>query len=515
MEPILILLIFFFFYYFYVGKEKIENFNPNFDFQKRRIRENEIINNILNKLFVKSGGMGEYSSKSSFIKFNDKVVVKRGSNGMNIAIIERSDKMKIKNLVNINTGLDYLQNDTMIDLIQNHIERTDIVVISVKRDAFRLMNTECRFHLKKLGSKLNLTRGNASYILIGSRDKKIYYEKISWTEDVFFPHIVYHDLGCWKMDSSIIVKKIRLFENTSHNEELEKYTKDFKDISKYSNTENNDTEEYIEFTNKYNLVKSCSMKALSNGTRKFAVTKNYCYLFGKNSDYTRLGSGYWCSNLSAHGIGNKKSNEYTVYQIDDVFVQDYEINENPQTYVRVYHEENYKYNRIILEPGIYTDRYFNGIELQGGLVWSNIKSIKIPDNFMVIIADDHNFRRAIRYYLIGPKQIPSFQNYMMNGPIKKIIVLNVMHKVVFFAREYFSGYSYSLSYGSYIVPKEFQYTINSISIKIPSCRISMFFDINFSDLYGVIENKSLDVKDILYMDNDRVIKSIIIEHIDY
>ena len=72
------------------------------------------------------------------------------------------------------------------------------------------------------------------YILIGSKDNEIFYEKISFASDVYFPHIAYHDIGCWKMDTNIIVKKIKLYEFKKNN---------------------NNFEEYIEYTNRFNLVK--------------------------------------------------------------------------------------------------------------------------------------------------------------------------------------------------------------------------------------------------------------------
>ena len=486
----LYIYIFLIIFYLYLNYNIIERFDNEVN-----IKDDIIIDNILNKLYIKSGGGGDYSSKSCFIKFNGQNLVRKGSDGMNIVVIERSNKMKIKNIINIDTGNDYLQNDIMIDFIQNKVRSTDIVIISVKKDAFKLMNTECRFHLELLGSKQNITKGNASYILIGSKDKKVYYEKISWSDDVFFPHIVYNELGCWKIDSSIIIDKIRLYKN-------------LKDVP-------NNIEKYIEFTDRYNLIKSCSIKALSNGTIKFGITKDYCYLFNNNLNYKKEGSGYGCSNQSDDNLDKKneyKQNEYKVYEISDVFRKDSEINENSQTYVTIYSNENYKDNYTILEPGIYSDIYFSGIELNGGLQKANIKSIKIPNNFMIIISDHLNFRRAISYTIVGPRNLPNLTQFKMGDSIKKIIVLNIKNKAIFWSRDNFAGDSYSLSYGKYIVPTEFEYTINSININIPNCRISMFFDKNFSDLYGIIENKNLQ-KNIYYMDNDRIIKSIIIEYI--
>jgi hypothetical protein len=400
--------------------------------------------------------------------------------------------MKIKNTVNIDTGINHLQNDVMIDLIQNHINKTDIVVISVKRDAFRLMNTECRFHLKLLGSKLNITRGNASYILIGSKDKKVYYEKISWHDDVFFPHIVYNNLGCWRIEPSIITKKIKLYSNSKNNNSL------------YSYNEYNEYNEYVEYVNKHNLIKTCAIIASSHNITRYAIGNNYCYLLDENSDYRVKGSGYNC----------KSPNEYKIYQIQDKYTQDFEINKNTQSYVRIYNDENFRLNKIILEPGIYNDYYFDGIENYGGLIQDEIKSIKIPENMMVIIYDDENYRRSIRYTMIGPTEISNFRTYRMNGPIKKIIVINTINKIIFWALDNFKGHAYCLSYGRHIVPDEYQIKNNSINIQLPKCKLSMFFDDNFNDFYGMIDNNSVDVKNIFDLDNDRIIKSIIIEHIN-
>ena len=55
---------------------------------------------------------------------------------------------------------------------------------------------------------------------------------------------------------------------------------------------------------------------------------------------------------------------------------------------------------------------------------------------------------------------------------------------------------------------------NSINIKLPYVRISMYFDDTFTELYGIIDNTENDIKDISHMKNDRMIKSIIIEYLN-
>jgi hypothetical protein len=412
---------------------------------------------ILNNLYVISGGMN--SSNRSYVYYNNKIIISNGSMGMNIVIIDKNTK-KIKNSVNINTAEDYLQNDVFIELVQNHILKTDIVIITVKGDAFQKMNTESRFYLKQLGSKISTTKGDASYILIGSKDKSVYYEQISWSYDVYFPYITYNNLGCWKKISNIVTNELQV-----------------------------------------NKLKECLLEASKNNTNMIGYKNNKCYLLKPFEDY------------KTNGISNNCN--YRVYQIENKFITNKDIDKYDSNYVTIYSEENYKGNSMKLDEGVYTDILskntkfiqLGNIEMTGGLVYNKIKSIKIPKDFMIIISDHYNFRRAIRYYIHGNKNLMNLRNYRLYN-IRKIIVVKTKYKVIFWDKDNFMGNALALSYGKYVIPEELQLKINSINIKLPKCKISMFYDKNFSEMYGVIKNK----ENILNMNNDRYIKSIIIEY---
>lgn len=220
-------------------------------------RDNDIIDKILDRLYIRSGGHNtnqEFKSNSAYIKFNGKVLVHYGSNGFNIVVIERSHDMKVKHVVNIDTGINYLANDALTDLILNHIDITDIVIFVVKRDAFKLLSTESRFQLKKLGALNAMTRSDMSYILIGSLDKKVYFEEWSGDNDVYFPKYNYYNLGYWTLMPNLVSKKIKIIEGKN------------KDKKK-------DT---LSLINRYNSVQTCALEAMNSGKRVFTVDNDNC-----------------------------------------------------------------------------------------------------------------------------------------------------------------------------------------------------------------------------------------------
>lgn len=409
---------------------------------------NQNIDSIINKLYIKSGGSGKNASNSSYIKYGDNEVVKRGKHGMNIIIIDRNTE-KIKYNLNADTGINYLANNFMIKLIDNIIKKTDIVIISVKGDAFYQMNTECRFYLKKLGSKMDLTIGKSSYILIGSKDKQVYYERLSLVNDVFFPSINFYKVGCFKINDNSIIKKISL---------------------------QNSCIKYISIDN---LEKTGAMLASGYNSDLFAISDNY--LFVLSNDYLNNDIGFLCNT----------DDEIIVYKIIE------KSKKQKSFAVSTYFNKNFKGSKIMLEPGSYTNEFFNGIETNGGFKRYTVKSLKIPNNLLVILFDNIDENRAKKYFYNGPLNIKKINDTQI---IEKIKVINTTNQILFSTNQ---GIYDVLSLGSHIISPKI---INSINIKIPNCSIYMYFNNNFTDLFKKIDSKNIQNINNLYNINN--IKSI-------
>ena len=161
--------------------------------------------------------------------------------------------------------------------------------------------------------------------------------------------------------------------------------------------------------------------------------------------------------------------------------------------------------------GLYLEPYFGAIEYTGGLVEETIKSVKIPANYLIILADDLNDRVANIRHISGPRKLPNLKKYGFVGQIRKIIIQNIKNKIVFWDRDVFTGRAFVATYGKYVLPEIMQFKINSININIPMVKIYLYYDINFTDLFGIIKNDTIDIKQIFSMNNDRIIKSLFIE----
>lgn len=417
-------------------------------FYKTKEHFNQNVENIINKLYIKSGGSGINGSNSAYIKYDNNEIIKRGIHGMNIIIIDIKTT-KIKYNLNVDTGINYFANNFMIKLIDNIISDSDIVVISVKGDAFYQMNTECRFYLKKLGSKMDLTKGNSSYILIGSKNKQVYYERLSLINDVFFPSIKFYKIGCLQLNNNKIIKKISL-QNSC-----------------------------IKFISLENLEKTGAMVAIGYNTNIFALTDNYLYILSK--DYLNTNIGHLCYN----------DNELSVYKI-------LEVNKKQQTFgIKAFFNKNFNGKNIIMEPGNYTNDFFNGIETEGGLKRFTIKSFKIPNDILVILYDNIIENIAKKYYFNGPTNIKTINEIKV---IERIKIINTIKQILFFSND---GQIDVLTIGSHIITPKI---INSIDIKLEKCVIYLYEDTDFKNLFKKIESKN--IQKINNISNINYIKSI-------
>ena len=401
--------------------------------------------NIIDKLYVKSGGSGKNGSNSSYIKYGNNEVVKRGKHGMNIIIIDRKTE-KIKYNLNVDTGVNYLANNFMIKLIDNIIKKTDVVVISVKGDAFYQMSAECRFYLKKLGSKMDLTQGKSSYILIGSKDKKIYYERMSLVNDVFFPTFNFYKVGCFKLNKNKIIKKISLQESC------------------------------IKYISIDNLEKTAAMLANAYNTKFFGLSDDNLYILSDNLEDVAM----LCEN----------EYEITVYKIFD-------INRKQNTFgINVYFKKDFKGNSIMMEPGNYTNDFFNGILTNGGYKKQTIQSFKVPKDILVILYDNLDENIAKKYYYNGPTNINKITDIKV---IERIKIINTINQILFFSN---NNDIDVFTFGYHIIKPKI---ISSINIKLNNCVIYLYKDDKFKDLYKKIE-KSTNINTINYIKSIKIIK---------
>jgi hypothetical protein len=409
---------------------------------------------ILHNLFVRSG------NNNVFVKYNGVTAIINGSNGFNIVIVDKLTK-QIKHSINIDTGIDFLKGDMLIDLIQNHIKLTDIIIVAIKKDATRLLSTEAKFELKKLGMKEELTKANSSYILIGSLDKSIHYEKVSWEDNVFFPHIILSNIGKW--DSIDYDKKIPL-------------------------TTSNGNKNVVGNTNSQNIVHTCAILAKSFNYNLFTTDNKYCYLLSNHI-------------FNKHKVGSK----YKLFTIHDTIHHSKNINNGIKTYT----DSNFIGNEKVFYDGVHDSNYLGGIEYNGGLVKDSIKSLIIPEDYLVILTDKLNISKQI----VGPKLVKNVKEYGFASTIKQIVVQHSKNKIIFWSNGDFTGFGFALSYGKHIVPDIYFTKINSININLNNIKIKLFTDNNFNDLYAEYNNNKHT--NIYTMDNVILIKSIIIEPNNY
>jgi hypothetical protein len=413
---------------------------------------NENKNDILKKLYIWTN----IENNIINIEYNNKTIVNPGKYGLNIVII--NTKMEIKNVLYIDTGTQFYENDIFIDLVQNKIDLLDLVIIVTRGDAFKQMSAESKIYLQELGGTISYT-GKANYILIGSKGKKTYYEKISWSDNVYFPQIIIDNIGCFKIVSNNIKKIIDITPNLN--------------------------------INKYGII------ALQNNTNKFAILNNKLYLL--NDEYNYNGSGYDCPSNTSHNV----------YIVNNVFINNLEIKKNNNTYVTAYIDNDINYS-LQLYSGIYDDIYLKNM---GAYNYTTITGLKIPSNFIVYLLDHLNYKRAIMYCIKGPLELDNLNDYKFGGLIKKVIVVNTSYKIIFSSSiDYNINTKYlALPYGSFKCSENMQIIIKSIQFNIQNVKLSLFDDDNFKNVcYSTIYNN----KDgIINIDNEKIIKSIIIEYV--
>lgn len=414
---------------------------------------------ILSKLFVRSG------QNNVLIKYDGKIIIVNGSIGFNFVIIDGITS-SIKHLININTSSDFLQNDTIIDLMQNHILGTDIIVIATKKDATLSLSVEAKYELKRIGLEADLTRASSNYILVGSLQKK-YYEKVSWDNDVYFPYIEYVGIGKW--DTIKYDKQIRLID---------------------SNVEVGE-QNVIGNVNKNNLVQTCALIAKSFNYKLFGTDGKYCYLLNNH-------------NFSANKVGTK----YKLFVIEGTI---YDSNKVLKTnsIIKCYSENDFKGTQFEYGAGIHNINYVGGKEYNGGLLKDSIKSLIVPINYLVLLTDTLGIRNQIN----GPKYVNNLSKYKFGSTIEQIVVQNTKYKIIFWSHGDMTGLGFAQSYGKYIIPELYQMKINSININLINVKITLFVDTNWEQEYSSYINGSDNFKDVYHMNNNSVIKSIIIENI--
>jgi hypothetical protein len=148
----------------------------------------------------------------------------------------------------------------------------------------------------------------------------------------------------------------------------------------------------------------------------------------------------------------------------------------------------------------------------GAYNYTTITSLKIPNNFIVYLFDHVNYKRAIMYCIKGPLELDDLNDYKFGGLIKKIIIVNTSYKIIFSSSvEYNINTKYfALSYGAFVCPENMQIIIKSIEFNLQNVKLSLYEDDNFKNVcysYIYLKDKKIDI------DNDKIIKSIIIEYI--
>ena len=279
--------------------------NNNYD-DKVTNDNNTCISNILNNIFIVSGGDCDNCSSSCIIKIGNEYPVFGGSKGINLLVMENDNNYKIKYNKSFMTGNYLDENIKFVNFIRKYVYYNDIVIIVIREDAvgkkkelnnnneytnfLPILTEDSKKILQQLGAKYPDIPRNGSYILIGNFLNNIYYETYSYNSDCYFPYFNLKSYGCINLDNPIFTKE----ELDISKLKLISMSGDYKDIS-ILNSQSNDKRIYknIDYSkfidmNRVDNIYRCALEVLSLGYNIFSLSKSKCYVYKSNNIKTYL-----------------------------------------------------------------------------------------------------------------------------------------------------------------------------------------------------------------------------------
>ena len=356
--------------------------------------------------------------------------------GLSVVVLTRSYPIYVKDihLFNIQDIAQVFEFRAYVDLF---LTPQDIVIIASCHNAFSWVIKRDRIldvllsTLKKLGATQTNFRTFSNYVLIGSKDNKIYSEMLD-TPIAYHPQFQITQSFCKQNPDNIYPPKSYLF-----------FTKKVPDDEA--------------------LIR-CALERSARSTpahypsrkNKFALGDNDCILI-ENKNMNILNNNTANSDDCFDGVGSLGS--ISLYELKKVHnvniqVQAFEfIDYGGQS--RIINNDEYQVNKNLI-----------------------ISSIKIPASYYVHFSYINN--RDIKLVtLYGPSQTPIIKQLEGNYKLDKVLVTHKYPNSVIFS----DGHNcFVLAPGSYILPNYLYMYVNYVIISQYTVQVVLFRDISFKDI---------------------------------
>jgi len=252
---------------------------------------------LLEKISIISGGDCKRCSGRVSVKIGDEYPILGGKQGINVLVLERNNKLKIRYKRSFMTANYERENKKFVDFMRKYVFYKDIVIIAIRGDAVgrkrsvnvdnepvfieSVLSDDSKMVLKKLGAKTPELARSGSYILVGSFLNDIYFETYSSNADSFFPYFNLTNYGCVNFNNpdyeriELDLSKLKLLSSTGDTSESNIFDEKSDDKTKYINVKKKN---FIDM-NRVDNINRCALEVIQLGYRIFSVSKTKCYAY--------------------------------------------------------------------------------------------------------------------------------------------------------------------------------------------------------------------------------------------
>jgi cell division protein FtsL len=391
-------------------------------------------------------------------------------NGLFIVVLQRPINTKELLIIKDIKLFDTLTNfDTMVNYI-NKINCNDIIIVLSKGNPFYKSFDLSIF--RKFGSTVDQFSSESNYMLIGSQNFNIYYETIS-DDTIYFPYIevveTLHKQNPMSSTTYPIANNLFYMETVSTDEQITR----------------------------------CAMESVIRGYDKFGIYNNKCIpvnnttynnikSFTSDSSRPLVDSNNNINNYASDSMGNNASNIISKYLYLYKFNKKLSMNNlitKQKDGVITYPNKSYSGFVTILAEGDYYADTNN--------ILSNIRSIRIPDDYYVLLNIDNNITTYVGFNNID--------NISKN--IRSIIIRKLKNNSVIFCDK--ENRCYIFGPGKHILSPEQFLTITNVTfkrvglVKENTQEVNLYNSYSFKDI-DLIQRVS-NTKDLKHVINYPVI----------